>query len=224
MTAVKERLERSDENFRALVYCRSKEAVDTLAEKIGCKPFHLGILEAERDPSFKDWVGGKERVMVCTSLLGCGVDVEGVQVVYHFLTPWSAMDFVQESGRGGRGGKYAESYVFASRKDMKHPEGPEDRFGAGIMKDWVLQDSTSRWHALSSFFDINPTTCILLQNANLCDVCKRKMDEPRPNRLVELTPLPISPKNLPIIGPLPLLPPSSTQYALERFKRPVTQE
>ena len=221
--AVRERLGSSDENFRCLVYCRAKDTVEKIAGLIGCKPFHLGIPEAERGSSFQEWVQGKPHVMVSTSLLGCGIDVDGVQVVYHFLTPWSVMDFVQESGRAGRGGKPAESYVFASEREREQVE-PEDRFGKKIMRDWVLQNSICRRIALSSFLDNRVTTCILLRNANLCDVCKRKMGELHPRRSIELTPLPLSSTDLPTVGPLPPIPPSSAQYAREMFKRPDTQE
>lgn len=221
--AVKERLARPDEDSRFLVYGRSKDTVNKLADLIGCKPFHADIPEPERESNFEDWVEGKERVMVCTSLLGCGIDIEAVQVVYHFLTPWSIMGFAQESGRAGRGGKWAESYVFASKQEIDLEE-PDNHFGKGIMRDWVLQSSTCRRVALSSFLDNKATTCTLLKNANFCDVCEREMDQPHPKRPIELTPLPSSSTNVLEVGPLPTLPPSSVQYAGEMYRRPDTPE
>lgn len=98
MNTVKERLESSSPDFQCLVYCQAGETVDRIAGLIGCKPFHLGISKAERELSFEDWVQGKEQVIVCTSLLGCGMNINGVQAVYHFQTPTSIIDFVQESG------------------------------------------------------------------------------------------------------------------------------
>lgn len=221
--AVKERLASTDANFRALVYCRSKDSVDKIADLIGCKPFHSDIPESERDVSFEEWVQGKERVMVCTSLLGCGIDVEGVQVVYHYLTPWSIMGFAQESGRAGRGGNWAESYVFASKQERDDGE-PENAFGKEIMRNWVMQSSVCRRIALSSFLDNQVTTCTLLKNANICDVCKLEMDKPHPKRPVELALSPSSSTDVPKLGPLPTIPPSSVQYAREMYRRPNTPE
>lgn len=221
--AVQERWKKSDADFRAIVYCRAKDSTEKIAELIGCKSFHSDVPEAEREVRFKDWVQGKEQVVVSTSLLGCGIDVEGVQVVYHYLTPWSVMDFVQESGRAGRGGKRAESHVFASEGERDDPD-PEDQFGKQIMRDWVLQKMACRRVALSSFLDDRAIVCTLLRNVNLCDVCRRKMGEPHPKHPIKLSRAPLSPTDLPKVGPLPPIPPSSAQYAREMFRPPETQE
>ena len=78
---------KDDSTFQGLVYCRSKDRVEELAASIGCKPFHADRPFDERADSFKDWVEGKQEFLVCSSLLGCGVDVEGVAAVFHFGTP-----------------------------------------------------------------------------------------------------------------------------------------
>ena len=117
--------------FWGLIYCQSKTDVEELASVIGCKPFHTERPNAERAASFKDWVEGKERFMVCTSLLGCGVDVKGTTIVYHFGMLWSILDFVLESGRASWGGQPSTSIVFAS-VDEREPEG-DDLYGKHMM-------------------------------------------------------------------------------------------
>lgn len=221
--AAKARLANSGPGFRCLVYCRSRATVETLAGLLGCKPYHSGVLESERDASFNNWVEGRECVLVSTSLLGCGIDVEGVEVVYHYLTPWSIMGFVQESGRAGRGGKPAESHIFASEVERGEEPGADDQFGREKMRDWVLQRSTCRRVMLGSFLDVRATTCILLPNANLCDICRQRMEEPHPRRPTELTSPPLTRSDVPKVTPLPPIPPSSAQYATERFRKPDTQ-
>jgi hypothetical protein len=219
LKAVEERLKTCSSNFRGLVYCRGRITVDMIAEAIGCDPFHSDRPEEERKKSFADWVAGKNKFIVSTSLLGRGIDVEGVEVVYHYLTPWSVMDFVQESGRAGRGGGRAESCVFASKMEFEN-DVPKDLFGYAIMKKWVFETPICRRIALSSFLDGHVTTCTLLPNANLCDVCQTAKNAPHPRHPVEVSPTVTPPDCIPKIGPLPPVPPASIEYARERLEAP----
>ena len=189
--AAKRELEENTEGtFRGLVYCRSKKNVEEIASLIGCDAFHASRPMEERKASFARWLEGRAKFIVCSSLLGCGIDVEGVTTVYHFGTPWSILDFVQESGRAGRGGSPSVSVVFASENE-REPEVPdeEDLYGMETMREWVLQSSVCRRIALSAFLDHRRTTCTLLRGARLCDVCERESVQEHPARLVSFSSL-----------------------------------
>ena len=214
--AVKARLAKKNSTFRGLVYCRSTETVDELAELIGCKPFHTGRPEEERKVSFNDWVDGKERFMVCSSLMGCGVDVPGVSVVFHFGTPWSILDFVQESGRGGRSGSPSLSLVYASKDERAPAVTGEDLYGKATMREWVLQTSTCRRTALSFFLDDCRTTCTLLKGAAPCDVCGKESLNPHPGRLIPFSTLTTHAQDVPKARQPPTIPPSSFEYETSR--------
>lgn len=205
----------NDSSFRGLVYCRSKDQVEELASMIGCKPFHASRPVEERAVSFQDWVDGKQKFMVCTSLLGCGIDVEGVCAVYHFGTPWSIPDFAQESGRGGRSGNRSISMVFASH-DEREPEDDDDLYGKKTMREWVLQRSQCRRITLSSFLDEGRTTCVLLKGASLCDVCRAQSKEEHPKKLVEFPTQTILDGDIPRSRSLPHVPPTSLSYEMGR--------
>jgi len=211
-------LKKDDPGFRALVYCRSKDNVEELAAMIGCKPFHADLPEEERAASFRDWIDGKQKVMVCSSLLGCGVDVEGVSVVFHLGTPWSILDFVQESGRAGRGGRHSVSMVFAS-EDEREPDGDEDLYGKTTMREWVLQQSECRRTALSSFLDEGRITCTLLKGAILCDVCRAKSKQEHPKTLIKFTALETRKGDIPKPRKLPHVPPTTLRYEMDRIQR-----
>ena len=206
---------KDDATFRGLVYCRSKDHVEELAASIGCRPFHADRPIQERTSSFKDWVEGKEKFMVCSSLLGCGVDVEGVSVVLHFGTPWSILDFVQESGRAGRGGKPSVSIVFASH-DERGPDDDDDLYGKQTMREWVLQNSTCRRTTLSSFLDGGHISCLLLKGAILCDVCMAQSNNPHPKKLVKFPTPDIPLGDIPKPKKLPYVPPTSVTYETDR--------
>jgi len=216
--AVKERLAtKTNSSFRGLVYCRKKEDVDEIAKMIGCDAFHADRPEDERKNSFKNWVDGKGKIMVCSSLLGCGIDVEGVTMVFHFGTPWSILDFVQESGRAGRGGKASMSVVYAAKDERAPEEDGVDLYGKVTMREWVLQNSTCRRVALSSFLDDGRTTCTLLKGAVPCDVCIAESAKPHPGKLVSFSRMAIPAGDAPKAIKLPTIPPSSFDFALSRI-------
>ena len=206
---------KDDSAFRGLVYCRSKDGVEELAALIGCKPFHADRSIEERTASFEDWVGGKQKFIVCSSLLGCGVDVEGVAVVLHFGTPWSILDFVQESGRAGRSGNPSVSIVFASQ-DERGPTDNDNTYGKLTMREWVLQGSLCRRAALSSFLDGGHTTCMLLKGAAFCDVCRTEVEGSHPKKLIKFPTLSIHTGDIPKSRKLPNVPPTSVTYETDR--------
>ena len=152
--------------------------------------------------------------MVCSSLLGCGIDVEGVSTVYHFKTPWSILDFAQESGRAGRGGKPSTSVVFAAI-DEREPDVEDDGglYGKQTMREWVLQSSVCRRIALSSFLDNGRTTCSLLKGAVHCDVCAAESMKEHPGLLVPFSTSMVPTGDTGSRVVLPTVPPSSLDYA-----------
>jgi superfamily II DNA helicase RecQ len=215
--AVRKQLKKAGASFRGLVYCRSKDNVDDIAKELGCDAFHAERPMEERAKSFQDWVEGKNKFMVCSSLMGCGIDVEGVTTVFHFGTPWSILDFVQESGRAGRGGQPSLSVVYAAEDEREPVEDEEGEvlYGKQTMREWVFQTSICRRVTLSSFLDGRRVTCALLRGAILCDVCSEQSQMLHPGRLVEFSEM-----NVPFESPgqmtLPSLPPISVEYEHSR--------
>ena len=198
---------------RGLIYCRRKEDVEELANQLGCMPFHADRPIAEREDSFNAWVAGKVRFMVCSSLLGCGIDVDSVRIVMHYGTPWSILDFVQESGRAGRGGQKSWSFVFASHDEIEPDD--EDLYGKQLAREWVLHNENCRRTTLSSFLDGGRTSCMLLKDAQFCDVCKKASKQEHPGRLSGFSLPKIPNGNVPKISK-PHIPPSSIQYTMDR--------
>lgn len=49
-----------------------------------------------------DFLHGIRKIMVATSAFGMGIDVPDVELVLHFNTPLSMVDYIQQIGRGGR--------------------------------------------------------------------------------------------------------------------------
>lgn len=102
---------------RAVVFCRSRSICERLAEKLGCHLYHR-TFEAKEE-SLDSWIDGSERVMIATSALGTGVDIDGIRLVVHLNRPHGVMDFVQEVGRAGRSGDTIRSHVLLGRREFK---------------------------------------------------------------------------------------------------------
>lgn len=54
----------------------------------------------------------KASIIIATAAFGCGIDMPNVQGVIHAFNQNTMMDYIQESGRAGRDGFIALSYVF----------------------------------------------------------------------------------------------------------------
>ena len=73
-----------DRGEKGVVYCRSKQQCEELAEAIGCASYHAG--DIERAERLKQWLvdGG---LIVATSALGTGVDFPGIVYIVHVGMP-----------------------------------------------------------------------------------------------------------------------------------------
>jgi len=211
-------MKKEDHSRRVIAYARSKKVVNKLASKLGCKPFHADLSEEENKETFRNWVDGKTKVIVATSLLGCGIDVHGVDLVLHLGTPWSVLDFAQESGRAGRGGRPSTSFVFASENEWEVETEEGDKYGKRTMRDWALETLACRRMALSSFLDGGHTTCATLPGGALCDFCRKQSTQAHPGKLFRFSAPTIHQGDIPPPSKPPHIPPISTKYERDRKK------
>jgi superfamily II DNA helicase RecQ len=93
---------------RGVVYSRSRQQCENLAEQLRCAYYHAAAVDNE--DRLAAWLahGG---LIVATSALGTGVDFPGVVFVLHVDVPYGMIDFAQESGRAGRAGEDVDSVI-----------------------------------------------------------------------------------------------------------------
>ncbi|EXK24343.1 hypothetical protein FOMG_18921 [Fusarium oxysporum f. sp. melonis 26406] len=115
---------------RGVIYCRSIKQCEEMAALAGCKAHHSKLTRDSRASVLQDWIDGRggQRWIAATTGLGTGVDIRGIIGVIHVGPPFGLVDFVQQTGRGGRQrGEVVESVIVTDGK-----AGWGDEFGSDI--------------------------------------------------------------------------------------------
>ncbi|KLP13772.1 Uncharacterized protein LW94_3354 [Fusarium fujikuroi] len=165
---------------RGVLYCRSIKQCEEVAALVGCKAHHSKLMRDTRASALQDWVdgGGGQRWIAATTGLGTGVDIRGIIGVIHVGPPFGLVDFIQQTGRGGRQrGEVVDSVIVTDGKggwadefgsDMDHI----NREGVGLFID----GEGCRRLVLGRFFDgteAEGSSCREMQ-AEYCDRCLEK--------------------------------------------------
>ena len=103
---------------KIVIYCRTVKLVGWMYEEfLNCGRlsatevrnlvgmYHSNTLESHKEKCLNSLTkpGFSIRVVIATSALGCGVDMESVNFVIHFGPSFDTVDYVQQIGRAGRG-------------------------------------------------------------------------------------------------------------------------
>ena len=142
-----------------LVFCVSQAWADKTGETLGCMVHHSEIVD--RDEILEKFQNGDDQVLACTSTLSAGVDFDRVEWVIHLGSPYTMIEFVQESGRAGRRGQRSGSIIFPGSRPTRHHG----------FESWLRQHSSCRRLWLSQYMDGRAETCASL-GASRCDVCE----------------------------------------------------
>jgi ATP-dependent RNA helicase DeaD len=94
----------------ALIFCRTRHEVDSLAESLGGRGYrvlglHGGMTQDQRDKVMKRTRGGTVDLLVATDVAARGLDIEQISHVVNFNVPESPAAYVHRIGRTGRAGR-----------------------------------------------------------------------------------------------------------------------
>jgi ATP-dependent RNA helicase DeaD len=108
----------------ALVFCRTRHEVDSLAESLSGRGYrvealHGGLNQLQRDRVMKRARGGNVDVLVATDVAARGLDIEHVTHVINFDVPESPQTYVHRIGRTGRAGREGVAITFAEPREHR---------------------------------------------------------------------------------------------------------
>lgn len=107
----------------ALIYCRTRQGVESYARKLCAAGLTASYFHAGLDPVVKNerqtqWQQGETRVLVATNAFGMGIDKGDVRVVIHTDFPDSLEAYYQEAGRAGRDGQRAFAVALLEPQEL----------------------------------------------------------------------------------------------------------
>ncbi|PCH78502.1 MAG: hypothetical protein COB98_00035 [Flavobacteriaceae bacterium] len=136
-----------------IIYCNRRRVAKDLCQQIihhnyRATYYHGGLTITEKETSFKNWMSEKTPIMVATNSFGMGIDKDNVRVVIHINTPESIENYVQESGRGGRDGSQAYSFILTNIQEQQ----TQQKLLANNLPS--IQDVQETYYKLNQYFKI----------------------------------------------------------------------
>ena len=99
---------------------RAKQVFDELklfATHVGC--IHSELSQTVRETAIQDFRVGKTWILICTDLMGRGIDFKNVNIVVNFDLPQTKIDYIHRIGRTGRAGRSGTAVTFFTESDKK---------------------------------------------------------------------------------------------------------
>merc|ERR1711974_442889 len=78
---------------------------------------HSDRSEQQRDRTVRAFRSGQVWVLICTELLGRGIDFKGVNLVINYDFPPSTVSYIHRIGRTGRAGRRGKAITFFTDQD-----------------------------------------------------------------------------------------------------------
>ena len=108
----------------ALIFCRTRTEVDSLAQTLSGRGFrvealHGGMSQDQRDRVMRKVRGGTIDLLVATDVAARGIDIEKLSHVVNFDVPSSPDDYIHRIGRTGRAGRTGVAITFAEPREHR---------------------------------------------------------------------------------------------------------
>ncbi|TDG45613.1 hypothetical protein AWZ03_007983 [Drosophila navojoa] len=105
-----------------LVFVQSKERAKQLFEELLYDGINVDVIHAERTQHQRDncvraFREGHIWVLICTELMGRGIDFKGVNLVINYDFPPSKISYIHRIGRTGRAGRPGRAVTFFTQDD-----------------------------------------------------------------------------------------------------------
>ena len=203
-SAISTYLQRSISSYgpqdRAIAFCRSKQQVTDLADLFKVEPYYAvyeddEAIEKNRMTKEK-WLSGENKIMVSTSILGCGMDYPHIRDVIHRDPSFTMLDQYQEDSRGGRDGLECRATTFVvDKKVYRVPDQPYD-LGTQVLYESLSNTDQCRRIASTLYLDGQSKQCVSIPGAIFCDFCEKSAGLSVPITLPPPPPPPSPPRRI----------------------------
>lgn len=92
---------------------------ELIYDGINIDVIHGDRTQQERDHSVKLFREGKTWVLICTELIGRGIDFIGVNLVVNYDFPPSSTAYIHRIGRTGRAGRRGKAVTYFTQDDKQ---------------------------------------------------------------------------------------------------------
>jgi ATP-dependent RNA helicase DeaD len=108
-----------DQPTRCIIFCRRKRDAEFLSHDLAHKHLHVARMHGDLEQKKRDRImdafrDGRVRFLVCTDLVGRGIDVDDISHVINFDIPDDPENYVHRIGRTARMGKDGIAYTFVT--------------------------------------------------------------------------------------------------------------
>jgi len=105
-----------------LVFVQTKERASELFKELLYDGINVDVIHSERSEQQREntvraFRSGGIWVLICTELMGRGIDFKGVNLVINYDFPPSAVSYIHRIGRTGRAGKSGQAVTFFTEQD-----------------------------------------------------------------------------------------------------------
>jgi len=135
-----------------ILFVQSKERAKELFEELKHDKLKVDAIHSDKSQSERDQVIAKFRkgeiwILICTDLLGRGVDFAAVNMVINYDFPQSIVSYIHRVGRTGRAGREGRAVTFFTEEDgdMLRSVAHVIKNSGGDVPQWMLElKKTSR--------------------------------------------------------------------------------
>ncbi len=113
-----------EEDIYAMVFCRTRNDVDELTEKLQLQGYpvealHGDIAQAQRTRVINGFKSRKFRILIATDVAARGIDVNDLTHVINYSMPQGSETYVHRIGRTGRAGKTGTAITFVTPAESR---------------------------------------------------------------------------------------------------------
>ncbi|HPN21392.1 MAG TPA: DEAD/DEAH box helicase, partial [Tenuifilaceae bacterium] len=110
--------------FYGLVFCRTRNDVDTVTSKLiergyGAEGLHGEITQAQREKTLAKFRKRYINVLVATDVAARGIDIADLSHVINYSLPQDPESYIHRIGRTGRAGKQGTAITFVSNEEYR---------------------------------------------------------------------------------------------------------